>query len=284
MAWTKITTFFRMIDLEHSLFALPFAYIGAVLAVGGIPGGRELWWITVAMISARTAAMCLNRLIDRHIDRANPRTAHWVMASGQLSVLWVWVAALVCMAVLFVAAAMLNPLCLKLSPLAVAVLWGYSYTKRFTWWCHLLLGMAIGIGPVGGWIAVTGALDWRPLVLWLAVAFWIGGFDMMYACQDIEFDRKQGLYSTPARFGEAAALKISALYHLLVVVLLALNGLIFGLGWIYGAGTAFVAILLLYEHRLVKPGDLTKINTASFKINHYVGLILLAVTIAGVLL
>ncbi|MDO4540338.1 MAG: UbiA-like polyprenyltransferase [Syntrophomonadaceae bacterium] len=283
MAWTKIKVFFRMIDLEHSLFALPFAYMGALLAARGVPGGWELLWITTAMIGARTAALCLNRLIDRHIDRANPRTAHWAMASGQLSVFWVWVAVVICLAILLVSAYMLNPLCLKLAPLAVLALWGYSYTKRFTWWCHLLLGMAIGIGPVGGWIAITGSMDWRPLVLWLVVAFWVGGFDTMYACQDVEFDRSRGLYSVPARFGVAAALKISALLHFLVVVLLALSGAIFDLNGVYYAGTAFVAALLLYEHLLVGPGDLEQVNTASFRVNHYVGLILLAVTAAGVL-
>lgn len=283
MALTKVKAFVRMIDLEHSLFALPFAYMGAMLAAGGLPGGWDLWWITVAMVSARTAALCLNRLIDRKIDRANPRTAHWIMASGQLPVFGVWAAVALCFVILFISAYFLNPLCLKLSPLAVLVLWGYSYTKRFTWWCHLLLGMAIGMGPVGGWIAVTGAWDWRPLLLWLVVAFWIGGFDMMYACQDIEFDRRQGLYSTPARFGEAVALKIAAWYHGGVVVMLLGNGLIFGLNGVYYAGTAFVAALLLYEHQLVKPGDLSRINTASFRINHFVGLILLLVTALGML-
>ena len=283
MAWTKLRTFFQMIDLEHSLFALPFAYIGAVLAAGELPSGWQLCWITLAMVSARTAAMCLNRLIDRHIDRANPRTSHWVMAAGQLSVVGVWVAVMLCWAVLLFSAAMLNPLCLKLAPLAVVVLWVYSYTKRFTWWCHLLLGMAIGIGPVGGWIAITGNISWEPLLLWAVVAFWIGGFDMMYACQDIEFDRSQGLYSVPARFGESGALRMSALYHLLAVILLFGSGVAFSLGVVYNAGVLFIAVLLAYEHYLVGPGDLTKVNTAAFKINHYVGMILLAVVLIEVL-
>lgn len=274
MALTKMRKFLAMVDFGHSLFGLPFAYLGAFLAVKGMPTMTQLLWITIAMVSARSAALCLNRLIDRRIDRANPRTAGWVMAAGELPVPGVWFLVFIFFALLFYAAAQLNPLCVKLAPLAVVILWIYSYTKKFTWWCHLLLGMAVGIGPVGGWIAISGHFDWQPLVLWLAVACWIAGFDTMYACQDIEFDRAHHLYSIPARFGEAGALLFSAVFHLFTVLFLIINGIILTLGIWYYMGVLFTATLLLYEHLIVKPGDLSRVNFASFKINHYIGLII----------
>lgn len=271
---TKLKKFLAMIDFGHSLFGLPFAYLGAFLAGPGIPSTGQLFWITVAMVSARSAALCLNRLIDRRIDRANPRTAGWVLAAGELSINGVWLLVLLFFTLLFFAAAQLNPLCVRLAPLAVIILWGYSYTKRFTWWCHLLLGMAVGIGPVGGWIAITGTWAWQPLLLWLAVACWIAGFDSMYACQDIEFDRAHHLYSIPARFGEAGALRFSAAFHAMTVIFLILNGLVLQLGGWYYTGVIFTAGLLLYEHLIVTPGNLQRVNLASFKINHFVGLII----------
>jgi len=280
---SKLQKFLAMIDFGHTLFGLPFAYLGAFLAIQGIPALDQLFWITVAMFSARSAALCLNRLIDRHIDRANPRTAGWVMAKGELPVTGVWLLVIVFFALLFVAAAQLNPLCVKLAPLAVGILWGYSYTKRFTWWCHLILGMAVGIGPIGGWIAITGQLDWKPFLLWLAVAFWIAGFDTMYACQDIDFDRSHRLYSIPARFGEAGALMFSAVFHLLTVTCLLLAGMVLHLGMWYYSGVVFTAGLLLYEHILVTPGRLQRVDLASFKINHYVGLIIFFAALADIL-
>jgi 4-hydroxybenzoate polyprenyltransferase len=282
MALTKIKKFFTMVDFGHSLFGLPFAYLGAFLAIKGMPAVMQLLWITIAMVSARSAALCLNRLIDRKLDRANPRTTGWVMATGELPVTGVWLLVFIFFALLYYAAGQLNPLCVKLAPLAVLVLWVYSYTKRFTWWCHLLLGMAVGIGPVGGWIAITGSFDWQPLVLWLAVAFWIAGFDAMYACQDIEFDRANHLYSIPARFGEAGALLFSAVFHFLTVVLLFLNGIVLTLGIWYYMGVVFTALLLLYEHIIVSPGNLSRVNFASFKINHYVGLIILLMALVDI--
>jgi len=279
----KLSKFLTMVDFEHSLFGLPFAYLGAFLALMGTPSLAQFGWITLAMVSARSAALCLNRLIDREIDRRNPRTADWIMASGQLSVRWVWVLVFVFMGLLFLAASKLNPLCFKLAPLAVFVLWIYSYTKRFTWWCHLILGLAIGIGPVGGWFAVTGTFDWQPFVLGLAVAFWTAGFDTMYACQDIEFDRANHLFSIPARFGEKGALIFSAWFHMLTVVCLVLTGIILSLGKWYYAGVAFTAIILLYEHIIVRPGQLQRVNFASFKINHYVGLIIFITAVLDIL-
>lgn len=275
--------FLKMIDFGHTLFGLPFAYLGAFLGVAGIPSLTQLGWITLAMVSARTSALCLNRIIDRHLDRANPRTAHWVMASGQLPLGLVWGAVVVGLALLFLAASRLNPLCLHLAPLAVLVLWGYSYTKRFTWWCHLILGLAIGMGPVGAWIAVTGSLDWPPILLTLAVACWVAGFDITYACQDIEFDRKQGLYSIPARFGARGAFRFSEALHFLMVVFLATAGLTLKLGAWYYTGVTAAALILLYEHSIVTPDNMSRVNFASFKINHYVGLLIFITTLADIL-
>jgi len=284
MAFDKLKLFLEMVDFEHSLFGLPFAYLGAFLAVRGVPAVYQLIWITVAMISARTAALCLNRLIDREIDRINPRTSDWVLAAGKLSVKNIWILTFVFLALLFYSAAQLNDLCLKLAPFAVAVLLIYSYTKRFTWWCHLILGLAIGMGPVGAWFAVTASFDWEPFMLGMAVACWVAGFDTMYACQDTEFDRRYGLYSIPARFGERGALIFSAVFHFFTVLFLVLTGIILHLGvWFY-IGVVMVFLLLSYEHFIVKPGDLSRVNFASFKINHYVGLIVFAITIMDIFL
>ena len=281
---SKVKDFLNMVDFGHTLFGLPFAYLGAFLAAGGLPTLEQFAWITVAMVSARTSALCLNRLIDRRIDRANPRTSDWVMAEERLPVKGVWFAVFIFFALLFYSAAQLNPLCLKLAPLAVVVLWLYSYTKRFTWWCHLILGMAIGIGPVGAWIAVTGTFDWEPFVLGMAVACWIAGFDTMYACQDIEFDREHNLYSIPSRFGEKGALVFSAVFHFFTVLFLVFNGLIMGLDYWYYTGVSFAAVVLIYEHWIVRPGELGRVNFASFKINHYVGLIIFAASLLDIFL
>ncbi|MEN6350482.1 MAG: UbiA-like polyprenyltransferase [Syntrophomonas sp.] len=281
---SKIKEFLNMVDFGHSLFGLPFAYLGAFLAVQGMPTWHQLGWITLAMISARTAALCLNRLIDLRIDMANPRTANWVLPAGRLKTTWLWPLVLLLFALLFFSAAQLNSLCLKLAPLAVIALWIYSYTKRFTWWCHLLLGMAIGIGPVGAWIAVTGSFDWQPILLGMAVACWIAGFDCMYACQDIEFDRVNHLFSIPARFGEVGALRFSAGFHLFTIVFLIAAGLVLSLGSWYFTGVALMAVILVYEHYIVRPGDLSRVNFASFKINHYVGLIVFITTLLDIFL
>jgi len=281
-ALSKLKDYLAMLDFGHTLFGLPFAYLGAFLAQNGMVTLHQFIWITVAMIAARTAALSLNRIIDLPYDEANPRTAGWVMPSSRLKPGRVWIGVFFFLALLFMAAAQLNPLCLKLSPLAVVVLWGYSYTKRFTWWCHLLLGMAIGIGPIGAWFAVTGTFDWQPFLIGAAVAFWIAGFDTMYACQDIEFDCQMGLYSIPARFGEKGALIFSELFHFLTVIFLILTGLVLGLGsWYYG-GVALAAAVLIYQHIIVRPGDLSRVNQASFKFNRYVGLVILAATLMDI--
>lgn len=272
-----------MVDFGHSLFGLPFAYLGAILAFQGIPSIEQLTWITVAMISARTAALCLNRLIDRKIDRSNPRTKDWEMARGEFSPRIIFALSIVLFAILFYAAWQLNPLCFYLAPVAVFVLWIYSYTKRFTWLCHYILGLAISIGPVGGWIAITGTFDWEILFLATAVATWVAGFDMMYACQDIEFDRKQGLFSIPAKFGAKGALLISAASHFLTLIFLIINGLIFELHYWYYLGLIITAVILLYEHKIVGPGRLKNVNFASFHLNRYVGIIIFIFSLVEIL-
>lgn len=282
MALTKLKDVLDMVDFGHTLFGLPFAYLGAFLAIKGMPTLFQLIWITLAMVGARTAALCLNRLIDLDIDRANPRTADWVLPAEKLSPQKVWILVFLSLALLLFSAAQLNPLCLKLSPLAVVVLWMYSYTKRFTWWCHLILGLAIGIGPVGAWIAITGTFDWQPFILGMAVACWIAGFDTMYACQDIVFDRQHNLYSIPARFGEEGALIFSGGFHVGTVFFLVLTGIILKLGLFYYTGVLLAAIILLYEHVIVKPGDLSRVNFASFKINRYVGLLIFITTLIDI--
>ncbi|NPV26343.1 MAG: UbiA family prenyltransferase [Firmicutes bacterium] len=279
MGWNKVVIFLRLIDFEHTLFALPFAYLGAFLAVGGVPTAHDFWWITAAMVGARTAALALNRLIDRHIDARNPRTANWILPRGLIGLPVVYLAIVLSLALLFIAAAHLNPLCLKLAPAAVFVLVIYSYTKRFTWACHLVLGFAIGLGPVGSWIAITARFDWPAILLGAAVALWVAGFDAMYACQDEEFDRQEGLYSLPARFGTARTLQITAGFHLFTVLLLVAVGVTLGLGWLYYMGVGIAAGVLIYEHLLVSPGDLSKMNTAAFRLNRYVSTIIFVFTL-----
>ncbi|NLB53397.1 MAG: UbiA family prenyltransferase [Syntrophomonadaceae bacterium] len=283
MDLNKLKAFLSLIDIEHTLFGLPFAYLGAFFAAftvyQGWPSFYSLFWITVAMLGARTAALCLNRVIDMKIDRANPRTAGWILPSGQLSVGLIWVIVFVSFAFLLFAAFKLNPLCLYLSPLAVFILWVYSYTKRFTWLCHLFLGMAIGIGPIGAWFGVTGVFSLLPVLTGAAVAFWVAGFDTMYACQDIEFDRKHGLHSIPSNFGEKGALFFSAVFHLFTIIFLLLNGVILDLGIWYYTGVGMASAILIYQHLIVKPGDLTRVGFASFSINRYVGLIIFITTL-----
>lgn len=284
----KVKAFLSLIDFGHTLFGLPFAYLGAFLAAYTVyhewPTFYALFWITVAMVGARTAALCLNRVIDLKIDSANPRTADWILPSGILPANFIWIVALVFLAVLVWAAARLNPLCMALSPLAVIILWLYSYTKRFTWLCHLFLGIAIGIGPVGAWLGITGAFSFLPLLPAAAVAFWVAGFDTMYACQDIEFDRRHHLHSIPARFGEKGALLFSALFHLFTIVFLLLTGIIFKLGICYYIGVGFASIILIYQHLIVRPGDLTRVGFASFSINHYMGLVIFVLTLINIFL
>ena len=278
---SAVRHFLDAIKFEHTVFALPFAYVAMVLAADGSPGWRVLIWVTLAMVGARTLAMSVNRLADRWIDARNPRTRGRHLPVGLLSPTQVGVAAIAAAALLLVAAAMLNPLCLALAPLAVLFLVGYSYTKRFTWLSHWILGFTDGIAAAGGWIAVRGEFDPPVFILWFALTVWIGGFDLIYACQDVEFDRVEGLHSVPARFGVAAALRTAQVCHVLTVAAFALLGWTLGLGVLYWAGVAVVAGLLVYEHSLVSPGDLSRLDTAFFNVNGYIAVILLAAVLAG---
>jgi 4-hydroxybenzoate polyprenyltransferase len=265
----------EMIKWEHSIFALPFALCGAMLAADGLPSAHQLVWIIVAMIAARSAAMAFNRWADATIDAANPRTRARALPAGQLSPAFVATFVVASSAVFILAASRLNRLTLWLSPLALAVLLLYSYTKRVTRWSHLILGFALGMAPAAAWIAVRGSLDPRILLLTAAVTFWVGGFDVLYACQDYDFDRKAGLHSVPRYFGIRAALWIARVFHLLMVGLLIALLLVFAMGKIAVLGVVAVVLLLLYEHSLVRPHDLSKLNAAFFTMNGVISVVFL---------
>jgi len=275
----RMGTVLEMIKFEHSVFALPFALTGALLAARasahGWPTLRQIVWIIVAMVAARTAAMTMNRIADLRYDKENPRTKMRALATGALSISFARMFTTAAVALFFLAAWQLNLLALKLAPVALAALFFYSYTKRFTSWSHLFLGFALGISPAAAWIAITGSLDWRMLILCTAVTLWVGGFDVLYACQDVEFDKEAGLYSVPRRFGIANALWIARLMHLGVVILLSWLAASFGLPWLAWAGIVVVAGLLGYEHTLVKADDLSKLNAAFFTVNGYISILFL---------
>lgn len=276
----------EMIKFEHTLFALPFALMGMLLAAGGLPAGRIVLWIVVAMVGARSAAMGWNRLVDREIDAANPRTAMRALPAGLVTPGFVACFVIASLALLLVAAWQLNPLCLALSPVAIVILLGYSYTKRFTWAAHLALGLALAGAPLGAWIAVTGRFAPTPFVLAGVVVTWVAGFDVLYALQDESFDRARGLASIPARFGTVAALAISAALHLVTLALLATLPFVYppGLGWVYWLGVAGCAALLAYQHAIVRPGDFSRLNAAFFTANGVLALWLLAATAADLVL
>jgi 4-hydroxybenzoate polyprenyltransferase len=252
-----------------------------VLAAGGWPGWWTVLWVTAAMVGARTCAMATNRVVDRWIDARNPRTEGRHLVRGTLGVGELRVFAVTGALLMFVAAAMLNPLCLVLAPLALAFLVGYSYTKRFTWTSHWILGFTDGIAAAGGWIAVRGAFDAPAFVLWLALTVWIAGFDIIYACQDVEVDRAQGLHSVPARFGLPAALALARINHVVTALALAALGLMMGLGVVYWLGWLAVVVLLVYEHSLVRPGDFSKLDMAFFNVNGYIAVIVLVAVVGG---
>jgi 4-hydroxybenzoate polyprenyltransferase len=252
-----------------------------VLAAGGWPGWRTVLWVTAAMVGARTCAMATNRVVDRAIDAANPRTAARHLPRGLLRVGELQALALAGAALMFIAAWRLNPLCLALAPLALIFLVGYNYTKRFTWTSHWILGFTDGIAAAGGWIAVRGAFEPPAFVLWFALTVWIAGFDLIYACQDVDFDRAHGLYSVPARFGIGPALRIARVCHALTAAAFALLGVMQGLGPLYWIGWLAVVALLVYEHSLVSPTDLSRLDVAFFNINGYIAVIVLASVVGG---
>ena len=269
------------IKFEHTMFALPFAYIAMVLAARGWPGGWTVGWVTAAMVGARTCAMAANRVIDRWIDARNPRTAGRHLPRGVLRVWDLRLLALGGATLMLVAASMLNPLCLALAPLALVFLVGYSYTKRFTWTSHWILGFTDGIAAAGGWIAVRGGFDPPAFVLWFALTVWIAGFDILYACQDVHFDRANRLQSFPARFGVPAALVVARVNHALTAAALALLGWMVALGPLYWVGWLAVIALLIYEHSLVAPDDLSRLDVAFFNVNGYIAVIVLVAVVIG---
>jgi 4-hydroxybenzoate polyprenyltransferase len=274
----------EMIKWEHSIFALPFAFCGSMLAAGGLPTLHQLLWIIIAMISARSAAMAFNRVADAAIDAANPRTRTRALPAGTLTPAFVNIFVLVSCVLFVLAASQLNRMALILSPIALAIVLLYSYTKRFTHWSHLVLGFALGIAPAAAWIAVRGSLDPRILVLTAAVTFWVGGFDVLYACQDYEFDRQSGLHSIPRYLGIGGALTVARVFHVLMLILLVALVAVFGLGKLAIAGVLAVAILLAYEHTLVSPRDLSKLNAAFFTMNGVISVVFFAFVAADLLL
>ncbi|AWN24256.1 4-hydroxybenzoate octaprenyltransferase [Deinococcus irradiatisoli] len=282
-----LKTYLQLVKFEHTVFALPFAYAGMLLASqqlrgSGWPGLSTLIWVTLAMAGARTAAMGANRVIDRFIDARNPRTAAREVPSGKVSPAQVWGLVIVSLIVMALAAAQLNPLCLALLPLAVVFLIGYPYIKRFSWLCHVWLGVTDGAAAAGGWIAVTGHFGAGAWLLWAIVIFWMVGLDVIYATMDYDFDRQSGVQSIPARFGIPAALKIAAASHALTFVLLLVLGMVLGASFWYFLAALAMGAILLYEHRLVNPNDLTKANIAFFDANMWLALTMLAGVVADV--
>lgn len=274
----KLKIFFELIKFEHTVFALPFAYLGMLLARGSWPCFSVFFWITVAMASARTAGMTLNRIIDLNIDRENPRTKNRPILTGAFSLRSAWIATAVSLVIFFVSAALLNPLCFKLSFIALFLLSSYHYVKRFSFLCHFALGLVLAIAPMGGWIAVTGCFSWVPAVLALAVLFWVAGFDIIYSLQDAGFDKDHGLHSIPVKFGRTMALRLSSYCHTATAIFLVVFGIFGHLGIVYGVGVLVCSVLLWVEHSLLSESDLERINTAFFTINGWIGVLLLVFT------
>ncbi|MFI7215581.1 menaquinone biosynthesis prenyltransferase MqnP [Micromonospora maritima] len=275
----RVSSFLKLVAIEHSVFALPFAYLSALTAMQ-LDGGRVRWFdlllITVAMVGARTFAMAANRILDRRIDARNPRTANRELVTGAVSVRTAWTGAAVALVVFLAAAALLNPLCLALAPLAVVPLVVYPYGKRFTNWPHAILAVAQAVGPVGAWLAVTGTLagSGPAWLLGVAVGLWIGGFDLIYACQDSEIDRQIGVHSVPARYGRRFALHASTVAHVVTFALFIWFGAWVGFGWLWWIGLALTAVAFTYQHLVVSPTDLSKVNRAFFTANGFVGIAL----------
>lgn len=268
----KIVLYLRMIKFPHSVFALPFAFTGAVIAAGGVPLLEKIVWITVAMVGARAGAMGLNRIIDRKVDQENPRTKNRELPRGMINLSEAVLFTAVSLAIFILAAYMLNPLCLKLSPVALAVIFIYSYTKRFTWVTHFVLGLTLSAAPVGAWIAVRGTFNAEIIPMGIAVIFWLAGFDTLYALQDIEFDKSHGLYSIPQRFGIKNALLLARLFHLITFIMLITTGVIFKMSIFYWLGMMIVAVLFIYEHSLIKESDLSRLDMAFFNMNGYISI------------
>ncbi|WP_248548491.1 UbiA-like polyprenyltransferase [Paenibacillus odorifer] len=279
----KIGIFLQMIKFEHTVFALPFAFMGALLGsvvmFGTLPTWSQIGWIIVAMFGARSAAMGLNRLIDRISDAKNPRTAGRAIPAGLLKIGEVVIFIGISFFLLFWAAFKLNPLSAKLLPIAVFLLVIYSFTKRFTWACHLILGLTIALAPLGGWVAVTGSVNWTSMVFYFTIVFWTAGFDVIYSCQDVEFDLKEGLKSIPVRFGVQGALFIARVFHILTAIGFVSLLFMTDLSWWYVAGMIIAYIILFYEHYIVSPSDLSRLQTAFFTMNGVLSIVVFSFTL-----
>jgi len=276
--WHKLGVLLEMIQFKHTVFAMPFGLMGAFLAAGGLPEGRVLLWVVLAMVGARTCAMGFNRIVDRRFDAANPRTAARALPAGMVRLGEAWTLVVGAGVLFFYACAQLNPLTLALAPLALGLTLGYSYTKRFTWLCHLVLGAALALAPLGGWAAVRGILLDYPWSLTSAVLCWVAGFDTIYACLDADFDRQSGLFSLPARFGRARALRLAAILHLAALACFVLTGIALGLNLAYWIGLTLAGAALMTQHLLVKPDDLRRIQLAFLGMNGFIAITLFAAT------
>ncbi len=283
-AWHFLAIVVQVLKFEHTIFALPFAYMGMVLAANGLPTFHQFFWITVAMASARTVAMSLNRLIDREFDARNPRTMNRALPRKLITPRAVLVIALVAVAIFELAAWELNWLCLVLSPLALIFLVGYHFAKRFTWLSHWILGFTDGIAAAGGWVAVRASLDPLALLLWFVVVVWMAGFDLIYACQDVEVDQREGLKSVPAQFGIPTALTLARINHTITVIALAVVGVVAHLGWPFWVGWVGVTLLLAYENAIIKPNDLSRLDLAFFNVNGYISVLVFASALFGILI
>ena len=274
----KIVILLEMIKFEHTVFALPFAFMGAFLGKRGIPDAMTFGWIILAMVGARTCAMGFNRIVDRNFDKKNPRTADRALSIRTVSLGEAWFMVILAGALFFFACFNLNRLTLQLAPLALFLMLFYSYTKRFTWMCHVVLGIALAFSPLGGWVAVTGSLNSYPYMLSLGVLFWAAGFDTVYACLDAEFDRQEGLYSMPAKFGRRTAFRLAVLFHIVAFGLFVSTGIASGLNYIYYIGIAFTGAALFYQHLVVNPKDLSRIQLSFFTMNGLISLTLFVAT------
>ncbi len=280
-AWDFLLVVMQVLKFEHTIFALPFAYLGMVLAAKGLPTFWQFVWITVAMASARTIAMAMNRLVDRELDARNPRTAARALPRGLISPRAVVLITLIAFLFYELSAYELNTFVLMLSPLALIFLLSYHYTKRFTWLSHWVLGFTDGIAAPGAWAAVRGSLDIIPILLWIAVTLWIGGFDLIYACQDVEVDRREGLKSVPAVFGIPTALTLARINHALTIIVLAAVGVLANLGGPFWIGWGGAAVLLAYENSIVHPNDLSRLNLAFFNVNGYISILVFVGALLG---
>ncbi|MFZ5758949.1 MAG: UbiA-like polyprenyltransferase [Thermodesulfobacteriota bacterium] len=274
----KIAILLEMIKFEHTVFALPFALMGAFLAAGGVPRPATFFWVVVAMVGARTCAMGFNRIVDARFDRANPRTADRAIPAGAVKMGEAWAMVIAAGLLFFFACLQLNPLTLQLSPFALSLTLFYSLTKRFTWLCHVVLGLALAFSPLGGYVAVLGSLAGFPWVLSLGVLFWVAGFDTVYACMDADFDREVGLFSLPARFGREKAFRLAVFFHAVAFALFVATGIVRQLNIFYYIGIILTAAALFYQHLIVNPRDLSRINMSFFTMNGLISLTLFVVT------